>query len=253
MSRLRFSRKWFAGFISIVAVLILLLGVIWVFESIGLHKDWSDIINNIFTILTALITSVTLFSLLTLWPDLPVEETRREIKQLMQRYIYLRDTPNTPSSAYTHVVENIRVRAPSARYTLKEIKDYMKTPEEGYRLAGLCIVQSLWHNDKYFDKLLSECFYDVLTILGKPETGYENYQAIETVAGVGAMERLKKKEKVDETRGMMFHLNTEQQGKLCEAVKNFKYEGNNELTSKEWGLFKSLVYEQTWCKGGSVR
>ena len=113
------------------------------------------------------------------------------------------------------------------------------------------LYRSLGHlsSYKYFDKLLKfEGYFEaILGILDEPKSKFEHYQAIRVLAGVDAIDNWKKGGQEDPT-GMMFHLNTDQQQKLCKTVTNYKYRGDKSRTSEWWERFEDSVHDQSWCK-----
>jgi hypothetical protein len=264
------SRKSATIIITIIIALAVIFGSIWVVlvSFIPGGRHWGDIIKDGFTILTTLVTSVALFSILTLWPD-PKQDAREKIDQFMLDYIELRDSKAAPY-ALAHIVGNIRAKTSLAQYTSKSVRGYLESVSEGERIAGLSIVQQQWYkdrpnpspfsralkflvsidntkqeeNDRYFDKLVNEYFDDVVAILGKPKTAFEHFQAILVIAYESHQAIWAKEEAEQAKKGIMFHLSAEQQLKLCIVVNNYEYEGDDAHTSKEWYPFKKLVYQE---------
>ncbi len=244
----RFDRKLFARLVRVFLELILLLGLIWIVVSFALDKkSLSDGLANVFIWFATLATVATLFSLLTLWPD-PVGDARKDINTLRRKYIELRDS-KAPSYSYTHVVQNIRALAALAKYSSADIKAYLEMHEESYEIAWLSIVQYDWYDNiaKYEkpNEIPKEYFEGIKEILTKPKSPYEHYLAIWTMDGIGNNDRKRTMTIEEQNKGMIFHLKSEQQKELCEALK--AYDKNRINESGEWGRFFTLVKAQVWC------
>jgi hypothetical protein len=249
---LNISKSVLFGIVIITCAIIVALETIQLlivfhrFPSVFPADFWVPIISSVPIAITAIAAVVALLQLLLI---LRQAKAREKIDDLIASYTEKR-VSNAPDQTIFggYVARTIRNRlASEARLSSPEIVDYLQSDDDdGRRLAGLCIVQWLASNGRH--RQAARYFIQVCRVLKEPLRPFEHYHAILALAGVDAMEKMKKGEKVDEAKGIMFHLNTDQQLKLCEAVNKYKYRNDSSLTSEHWGRFEKLVHEQTWCK-----
>ncbi len=245
---LNISKPVLFASVIIAIVIIALAEVIQVVLALGfpsLYTIWSPIISSIPNAITSCAAVVALLQLLLI---LKQAKAREKIDDLIASYNLKRVSMASDRTAFgDHMVRTIRNLALEARFSSHEIENYFRSEDDdGRRLAGLSIVQGL-ASSGHLDQATSY-FTQVRKVLEKPKRAHEHYHAILAIAGIDAIKRLEKQEKIDETKGIMFHLGEEQQKVLCEAVTNYKYHNDTYLTTEQWGRFEKLVYEQTWCR-----
>ena len=212
-----------AACILVTAGLALGLGVLWIASSyLFSNSSWATLAQNLLTIITSVATIAALSSILTLWPDLR-EEARRDIQNLMKEYEDL-DRAKAPPYEIARVAAQIRRQVRLASFTPKEIRDFLQSPRDEERLAGLSAVQGQGLDDyrhmgdtKYHGRRINGYFIELLNVLTNPRRSFEHYQAIQAMSGI------------------LPYLNPQQTQKLCMRVMD--YNGGQGTTSEKWSEF----------------